>query len=209
MVLFLILIVPAVKLTDPAVGFAVAALGGGTRGICFGASSMHVALAAGEPTLLPTFPNVDQHRGDGESLPGVGHRAAQGRPRPKHDARRDTDLQQVKLSEAKTIAESETLRDDRLRRINDIFAQRMLEIQTTQQTDMRRGDCLVRAAARWRSGPRTRPAPEGSTRNRPISRRRSRLSTSPRWNEAGRSAGGGGSSRWSPPWTRFAARLMA
>lgn len=135
-ILFLILIVPAVKLTDPAVGFAVAAVAAGVLGYLLRGQLYALAWQQVNRLYYPLFQtliNTEAMANHFRALATERLKADRG----QNTTRRDTDLQQVKLNEAKAIAEAETLRDDRLRRINDIFAQRMLEIQTTQQTDMR------------------------------------------------------------------------
>jgi energy-coupling factor transporter ATP-binding protein EcfA2 len=57
--------------------------------------------------------------------------------RAKSVQMRDDDLQKAKQKNAKIIKAGEEARDDRLRRINDVYAQRMVEIQTKQQVDLR------------------------------------------------------------------------
>jgi len=52
-------------------------------------------------------------------------------------ARRDTELNAAKRKHAATLSAGEDLRDERLRRINEVYAARMVEIQTAQTLGMR------------------------------------------------------------------------
>jgi hypothetical protein len=51
--------------------------------------------------------------------------------------RRDLDLRLAEEAHRKAVAEGEAQRDDRLRKINEIYAERMVDVQTTQQRDLR------------------------------------------------------------------------
>jgi S-DNA-T family DNA segregation ATPase FtsK/SpoIIIE len=135
-VLFLILIVPAVKLSDPGTGVGVAVVASGVLGYLL--RGRLYALARHQ--LSQVYDPVFQSLIDTQAI--ADHFRTLAAERLKADRahaalRRDNDLQQVKLAEAKTIADGEMMRDDRLRRINEVFAQRMVEIQTKQQMDMR------------------------------------------------------------------------
>ncbi|SIN72136.1 FtsK/SpoIIIE family protein [Singulisphaera sp. GP187] len=136
LVLFLILIVPAAKLSDPATGFGVAVVSAAVIGYLLRGRIYALAWQQVSRLYYPVFQSLV----DTEAM--ANHFRSLAAERLKSDraqttVRRQNDLQQVKLAEAKSIAEGETMRDDRLRRINEVFAQRMVEIQTTQQTDMR------------------------------------------------------------------------
>jgi hypothetical protein len=52
-------------------------------------------------------------------------------------ARREEDLKRAEANHARTIATGESKRDERLRKINEVYAQRVTEVQTTQQRDLR------------------------------------------------------------------------
>ncbi|WP_406693831.1 FtsK/SpoIIIE domain-containing protein [Singulisphaera sp. Ch08] len=135
-VLFLILIVPAVKLSDPAVGVGVAVVGSAVLGYLLRGRIHAVAWQQVSHLYYPVFQSLV----DTEAMANHFRSLAAERlksDRAQNTLRRDNSLQQVKLNEAKSIAECERTRDERLRRINEVFAQRMVEIQSTQQTDMR------------------------------------------------------------------------
>jgi DNA segregation ATPase FtsK/SpoIIIE, S-DNA-T family len=51
--------------------------------------------------------------------------------------RRDDAVQKAKEKHTKTITAGESLRDEQLRRINEIYGQQMVDIQTKQQVDLR------------------------------------------------------------------------
>src|SRR5262249_23267361 len=51
--------------------------------------------------------------------------------------RRDEDLKRAETNHAKAIAAAEAHRDERLRQINEIYATKMVEIQTAQQRGLR------------------------------------------------------------------------
>ena len=134
--LFLLLILPALQMAGGAVGVAVAAAGAGALG--YGLRGRLAALAWRQVSAL--YYPVFQTLVDLEAM--MGHFRTLAAERLKADRahnalRRDNDLQQVKLSEAKSIASAETLRDDRLRQINEVFAQRMAATQAKHQLEMR------------------------------------------------------------------------
>jgi hypothetical protein len=52
-------------------------------------------------------------------------------------ARRDADHKRADANHSRAIVEGETRRDERLRKINEVFAARTTEVQTTQQRDLR------------------------------------------------------------------------
>jgi hypothetical protein len=52
-------------------------------------------------------------------------------------ARREDDLKRADVNHSRTIAAGEAQRDDRLRKINEVYAARMTEVQTTQQRELR------------------------------------------------------------------------
>ncbi|AGA28803.1 FtsK/SpoIIIE domain-containing protein [Singulisphaera acidiphila] len=136
LVLFLILIVPAVKLSDPAIGFGVAVVGSAVLGYLLRSRIYAVAWQQVSRLYYPVFQSLV----DTEAMATHFRTLATERlktDRSQNSGRRENDLKQVKLNEVKMISEAEMMRDDRLRRINEVFAQRMVEIQTTQQTEMR------------------------------------------------------------------------
>ena len=52
-------------------------------------------------------------------------------------ARRDEELKRAEQNYRKAFVAAEAHRDERLRKINEVYAERMVEVQTTQQRDMR------------------------------------------------------------------------
>jgi hypothetical protein len=51
--------------------------------------------------------------------------------------RRDEDIKRAEQNHRQTIARGESERDEKLRAINEVYAERMVEVQTTQQREMR------------------------------------------------------------------------
>jgi len=58
--------------------------------------------------------------------------------RRRVNERRDLDLKRGEEAHRKAVSEGEAQRDERLRKINELYAERMVEVQTTQQRDLRK-----------------------------------------------------------------------
>jgi len=52
--------------------------------------------------------------------------------------RRDLDLKRAEEAHRKAVSEGEAQRDERLRKINEVYAERMVEVQTTRERDLRK-----------------------------------------------------------------------
>ena len=127
--------------------------------------------------------------------------------------RRDDDLQKAKQKQAKAVADGEEQRDERLREINQVYAQKVQEIQAPQARRRRARPPRSTSAGRPRSAPRTRPPRASSTSGIRRSRRRSGPATrrpghalEARWREGLARVAGGRSTRSAARSTRSAPR---
>ncbi len=134
--IFAAAIVPAVLFADYEIGIPAAlavAVGGG-----FFLRSRLYALSRAQVAKI--YYPTHQATVDAESLALERLGAAQGAlKREQADAAeaRDEGLGRAKLDQSRAIAAAEADRDERLRQINEIYAQRRVEIQTRQALDMR------------------------------------------------------------------------
>ncbi|HEV3167369.1 MAG TPA: FtsK/SpoIIIE domain-containing protein [Isosphaeraceae bacterium] len=135
-VLFLLLVYPFVLSLGPIAGPAVAVVV--AIGFGFGLRTWLYSLSKKQVSRL--YYPLHQTIIDGEALAAhclaaaTDHLAEQ---RTQAAQARDEAVQVAKHKHTKTISSGEALRDERLRRINEIYAERMVEIQTQQQTEMR------------------------------------------------------------------------
>ncbi len=134
--LFLLLVFPLIWLQGPAVGLPVAlviAIGGGffLKSRLYALSRMQVGKF-----FYPLYQSlVDLEALVGEARAAVDESLKAERLRVA--GVRDEALAKAKQKQIKAIAEGEADRDDRLRKINEIFAQRKVETQTRLAREMR------------------------------------------------------------------------
>ena len=116
-------------------------------------------------------------------------------------ARRDDELKRVEDNYRKAFAAAEAHRDEKLRKINEVYAERMVEVQTTPAARHARGHRRARPPPGRAAQSRSRPACRSSTR----STRRSRSS----WRRATKPPGATMADRWREGMKAAAAELDA
>jgi hypothetical protein len=130
-----------------AVGLAVT-VGGGVAGVAGGVAAglalavlLRIALARlCKNQLEHYFLPLKQALADADGLTAYCRGTVDARlsaDRQQLATRRDQDLKQAEANHAKAITTAEAQRDERLRKINEVYAARMVEIQTTQQRGLR------------------------------------------------------------------------
>ena len=135
-VLGVVLTVPLVVLLDPGVGLAVAALLTGVGGYLLKVQLYKLSAAQVGKFLYP----VSQALIDCEAMVKDARAAADEQVRAdkqKNAAARDETLGKAKQKQAQAIAASEANRDERLRVINEVYANRRVEAQTKLAREMR------------------------------------------------------------------------
>jgi hypothetical protein len=136
-IVFLLLVYPAISLEGAAIGVPVAAVV--AIGLGFFIRLRMYTLSKHQVSKL--YYPIAQTLVDAEAMAAHCRKLADDRlktQRAQVASRRDEDLKKAKDKHAKTIADGEAQRDERLRKINEVYAQRMLEIQTKQPVDMRK-----------------------------------------------------------------------
>ena len=135
-IFFLLFVYPAVLLFDGTTGAVVALVA--ALGVGFAARTWLYALSKAQVGRLHA--PLSQAVVDADALAAYGRAQADARlkeRRAKVADRRDLETQQIKQKHASAMSAAEKLRDERLRGINEVYAQRMVEIQTKQQVEIR------------------------------------------------------------------------
>ncbi len=135
-VFFLLLIVPAVSLSDALTGGVVAVVV--AIGLAFAAKTWLSSLAKTQVSRL--YYPMAQTIVDAEALAAYCRSLAEARLKDRKTKAvqvREADLQAAKVKHATTLSNGENVRDEKLRDINEVYARHVTEIQTKQQMELR------------------------------------------------------------------------
>ncbi|MHC5544637.1 WXG100 family type VII secretion target, partial [Singulisphaera rosea] len=133
---FLLLIYPLARMQDFATGAGIAAAAAGVLG--FVLRTKLFALAKFQ--LEREHDRISQSLVDASALISHLRTTADERlrtQRTKNNKQKNQDLQTANQNHQTAITNGENNRDEQLRKINEVYAQKLVEIQTTQQRDIR------------------------------------------------------------------------